>query len=68
MAFVIVMNQIIKPYRAAKAHAAEDVARMRQAWCRSLQLQISLVQTLRPIRTDPERWKKHRSRPVRSYG
>jgi len=36
------MNQTIKPYLAAKGHSAEDVDRMHSAWCKSLQLQISL--------------------------
>jgi hypothetical protein len=42
IAFVAVMNQTIKPYLAAKGHSAEDVDRMHSAWCKSLQLQISL--------------------------
>jgi hypothetical protein len=42
IAFVAVMNQTIKPYLAAKGHSAEDVEKMHQAWCKSLQLQISL--------------------------
>ena len=42
IAFVAVMNQTIKPYLAAKGHAAEDVEKMHRAWTKSLQLQIAL--------------------------
>jgi hypothetical protein len=42
IAFVAVMNQTIKPYLAAKGHSAEDAEKMHSAWCKSLQLQISL--------------------------
>jgi hypothetical protein len=42
IAFVAVMNQTIEPYLATKGHSAEDVDRMHSAWCKSLQLQISL--------------------------
>lgn len=42
IAFVAVMNQTIKPYLAANGHSDEDVEKMHQAWCKSLQLQISL--------------------------
>jgi hypothetical protein len=41
-AFIAVMNETIRPYLAAKGHSAEDVDRMHQAWCKSLQLQIAL--------------------------
>jgi hypothetical protein len=42
VAFVVVMNQTIKPYLAAKGNSPEEVERMHQAWCKSIQLQISL--------------------------
>lgn len=42
IAFVVVMNETIKPYLAAKGHTPEDVAKMHQAWTKSLQLQIAL--------------------------
>lgn len=42
IAFVAIMNETIKPYLAAKGHQAADVDRMHQAWCKSLQLQLSL--------------------------
>jgi Protoglobin len=42
VAFVPVMNQTLKPYLAAKGNSPEEVERMHQAWCKSIQLQISL--------------------------
>ena len=42
IAFTAVMNETIKPYLAAKGHSDEDVDKMHQAWCRSLQLQVAL--------------------------
>jgi hypothetical protein len=42
IAFIPVMNETIKPYLAAKGNSAEEVEKMHQAWCKSLQLQIAL--------------------------
>jgi hypothetical protein len=42
IAFVAVMNETIKPYLAAKGHAAEDIEKMHLAWCKSMQLQLAL--------------------------
>jgi hypothetical protein len=42
IAFIPVMNETIKPYLAAKGHSPEEVEKMHLAWCKSLQLQISL--------------------------
>ncbi len=42
IAFIPVMNETIKPYMAAKGHSPEEVEKMHLAWCKSLQLQISL--------------------------
>ena len=42
IAFIPVMNETIKPYLAAKGHSSEEVEKMHRAWCKSLQLQISL--------------------------
>ena len=39
---VPLINETIKPYLAAKGHSAEDVNKMHQAWCKSMQLQIAL--------------------------
>jgi hypothetical protein len=40
--FVAVMNQTIKPYLAASGHSAQEIEKMHQAWCKSMQLQIAL--------------------------
>ena len=40
--FVAVMNQTIKPYLTRKGHSPQDVERMHNAWCKSLQLQLAL--------------------------
>jgi len=40
--FVAVMNQTVKPYLGRTGASAEDVERMHQAWCKSLQLQVAL--------------------------
>jgi hypothetical protein len=42
IAFTAVMNQTIKPFLAAKGHSVDDVNRMHQAWCKSVQLQLAL--------------------------
>lgn len=42
LAFVATMNETIKPYLAAKGHAAEQVEKMHLAWCKSIQLQMAL--------------------------
>lgn len=42
IAFVSVMNETIKPYLASKGHSDEDVDKMHQAWCKSIQLQLAL--------------------------
>jgi hypothetical protein len=40
--FIAVINDTIKPYLAGKGHAQEEVEGMHRAWCKSMQLQISL--------------------------
>ncbi|HTZ57099.1 MAG TPA: protoglobin domain-containing protein [Acidobacteriaceae bacterium] len=40
--FIAVMNETIKPFLAAKANSQEEVERMHQAWCKSMQLQMGL--------------------------
>lgn len=42
VAFMAVINETIKPYLAAKGNSVEEVEKMHQAWCRSLQLQLAL--------------------------
>jgi hypothetical protein len=40
--FIAVINETIKPYLTANGHAADEVNKMHQAWCKSMQLQIAL--------------------------
>lgn len=42
IAFVAVMNRTIKPYLGAQGHAEAQIEAMHEAWCASLQLQITL--------------------------
>jgi Protoglobin len=42
LAFVAVMNETIKPYLAAKGNSVEEVDKMHLAWCKSMQLQMTL--------------------------
>jgi hypothetical protein len=42
IAFVVVMNETIKPYLAAKGHATEEVEKMHLAWTKSIQIQLAL--------------------------
>ena len=55
IAFIPVMNETIKPYLAAKGHSAGEVEKMHLAWCKSLQLQISLWTSLYAKRV-PNEW------------
>jgi Protoglobin len=55
IAFIPVMNETIKPYLAAKGHSPENVEKMHLAWCKSLQLQISLWTGLY-ARLTPTEW------------
>ncbi len=41
-AFVVVMNETIKPFLAAKGHQQQVVDGMHRAWCKSVQLQLAL--------------------------
>lgn len=57
IAFIAVMNETIKPYLAAKGHAADEVDKMHLAWCKSLQLQASIwARTYMDIRTGGNEW------------
>jgi hypothetical protein len=40
--FIAVINETIKPYLTANGHSADEVNKMHQAWCKSMQLQIAL--------------------------
>jgi hypothetical protein len=42
IAFIMVMNDTIKPHLAAKGHSDEQVEKMHKAWRNSMQLQIAL--------------------------
>ena len=42
IAFIAVMNETIKPYLATKGNSSEEVEKMHQAWCKSIQLQLAL--------------------------
>jgi hypothetical protein len=42
LAFLAVINETIRPYLAAKGHAAEEVEKMHLAWCKSMQVQAAL--------------------------
>jgi hypothetical protein len=42
LAFIAVMNETIKPFLGAKQHAPQEVEKMHQAWCKSMQLQMAL--------------------------
>jgi Protoglobin len=42
LAFLAVINATIRPYLAAKGHAAEEVEKMHLAWCKSMQVQAAL--------------------------
>ncbi len=57
IAFVPVMNETIKPYLAAKGNSAEEVDKMHQAWCKSMQLQLALwVGPYTDTRQAPAEW------------
>jgi hypothetical protein len=55
IAFIPVMNETIKPYLAAKGRSAGEVEKMHLAWCKSLQLQISIWTGLYTKRV-PNEW------------
>jgi hypothetical protein len=40
--FITVINETIKAYLPANGHSANEVNKMHQAWCKSMQLQIAL--------------------------
>ena len=42
IAFTTAMNDTIKPYLGVKGHSEEQVERMHQAWCKSVQMQLAL--------------------------
>jgi hypothetical protein len=42
IAFAAVMNITIKPYLGSKGNSAEELEKMHEAWCKSIQLQLAL--------------------------
>ena len=42
VAFVVVLNDTIRPYLAAKGHVEGDVDGMHRAWCKSMHVQVAL--------------------------
>ena len=57
IAFMAVMNMTIKRYLAAKGHSTEDVDKMHQAWCRSIQIQLALwMGPYADTRQTPKEW------------
>jgi hypothetical protein len=55
--FIAVINQTIKPYLAANGDSEEQVSRMHQAWCKSMQLQIALwARPYADTRLAPNEW------------
>ncbi|HLJ33492.1 MAG TPA: protoglobin domain-containing protein, partial [Ktedonobacteraceae bacterium] len=42
LAFAAVINETTKPYLAAHGHEALEVEKMHRAWCKSVQLQVTL--------------------------
>lgn len=57
IAFIAIMNQTIKQYLAAKGHSSKDVDKMHDAWCKSIQLQLSLwIGPYSDTRRTPMEW------------
>jgi len=57
IAFIAVINETIQPYLAAKGHSAEEVDQMRQAWCKSMQLQLALwARPYTDSKQAPDQW------------
>jgi hypothetical protein len=42
LAFIVVINETIRPYLAAGGHSADEVEGMHRAWCKSMQIQAAL--------------------------
>jgi hypothetical protein len=55
--FIAVINETIKPHLAAKGHSADEINKMHQAWCKSMQLQIALwTGTYADTKQAPNEW------------
>jgi hypothetical protein len=57
--FITVINETVKPYLTANGHSANEVNKMQQAWCKSMQLQIALWAAPTPTRSKPQTSGKH---------
>ncbi len=42
VAFIVVINETIRPYLAAAGHSPDEVEGMHRAWCKSMQIQAAL--------------------------
>ncbi len=42
VAFLVVLNDTIRPYLEAKGHSSSDVSHMHRAWCKSMHIQMAL--------------------------
>jgi hypothetical protein len=42
LAFIVVINETIRPYLAAAGHSPDEVEGMHRAWCKSMQIQAAL--------------------------
>jgi hypothetical protein len=49
------MNETIKPYLATNGHSTDEVNKMHNAWCKSMQLQVALW-TGSYVRQAPKEW------------
>jgi hypothetical protein len=57
LAFAAVINETTKPYLAARGGSAEEVDKMHRAWCKSVQLQVTLwSQPYTSTRLAPNEW------------
>ena len=57
IAFIAVMNETIKPYLATKGNSSEEVEKMHQAWCKSIQLQMALwAKPYTDMKQAPNEW------------
>jgi hypothetical protein len=57
LAFTAVMNETIRPYLAAAGHTEAEVENMHRAWCKSIQLQMTLwIGPYSDTRVEPSEW------------
>jgi hypothetical protein len=57
LAFTAVMNETIRPYLASAGKPEHEVERMHRAWCKSIQLQMTLwIGPYSDSRVEPREW------------